>query len=81
MRKQASRLHFIGLWKVRYQEILDTLPTPPPLAPLGQGQERLIFHIDMDCFFAAVAIRGRPELQGKPGAFSNHAQPYPSAFL
>lgn len=62
---QASRLHFIGMWKIRYQELLGTLPPPPPL-PKAAPHERLIFHIDMDAFFASVAIRGRPELADKP---------------
>jgi DNA polymerase IV len=29
---------------------------------------RKIIHIDMDCFYAAIEIRERPELQGKPVA-------------
>jgi DNA polymerase IV (DinB-like DNA polymerase) len=29
-------------------------------------RERIIFHVDMDQFFAAVEERERPEIQGKP---------------
>lgn len=38
--------------------------------------ERAIIHLDMDCFFAAVAAVGRPEFHGKPLAVchSNSAQ-------
>ena len=59
----ASRLHFIGSWKERFQKLLDTLPAPPALPPPHNSQ-RIIAHIDMDCFFASVAARGRPELDG-----------------
>ena len=66
----ASRLHFIGSWKSRYEELLSTLPPPPPLPPPPEGGERTIMHIDMDCFFASVAARNRPQLQGLPLAVS-----------
>ena len=66
----ASRLHFIGSWKDRYQKLLDSLPQPPPLPSLAPGQERVIAHIDMDCFFASISMRGRLELDGMPVAVS-----------
>eukprot|EP00960_Hanusia_phi_P026832 746495-Hanusia_phi.AAC.1 len=65
---KASRLHFIGTWKARYQEILDSVPPPPPLPPpLAQGG-RIIAHVDMDCFFCSVGVKGRPELDSQPVA-------------
>ena len=38
----------------------------PP--PLQLSRERVILHIDMDCFFCSVAVRGRPEFVGMPVA-------------
>lgn len=72
---RASRLHYIGTWKHRYESFLEeeVPPAPPPLPPNDPSQrngERLIMHVDMDCFFAAVAALGRPELDALPVAVS-----------
>ena len=57
----ASRLHFIGSWKTRFESLVDAMPPPPPRPALAPSAERTIAHVDMDCFFASVAARDRPE--------------------
>jgi DNA repair protein REV1 len=66
---EASRLHFIGSWKKHLEAVASSILTTSPLfgAPASKS-ERLIVHIDMDCFFASVAIRDRPELVNLPVA-------------
>lgn len=39
-----------------------------PEAMPESGAERVILHFDMDCFYAAVEVRDRPELAGLPVA-------------
>ena len=67
---RASRLHYIGTWKHRYEAFLEDLPAPPPLPDTKRGDARVVMHVDMDCFFAAVAALGRPSLSGLPVAVS-----------
>ena len=73
----TSRLAFIGGKKEEiWQEVFDTNArevTPP--RPPTNGRQRVVFHIDMDCFFAAVAIRDNPSLRGKPVAVCSGSGP------
>jgi len=65
---RASRLHFIGTWKTRVENLMesgiaDEAPTP---SKPGPGNERAIIHVDMDCFFASVAETSHPIFKGLP---------------
>ena len=63
---RASRLHFIGTWKTRLENlILSDLVQKAP-SPSHSTSTRTILHVDMDCFFAAVAEASHPEFKGLP---------------
>ena len=73
----TSRLAFIGgkrdeIW----QEVFDTNErevTPP--RPPTNGRQSVVFHVDMDAFFAEVAMRDNPSLRGKPVAVCHSSGP------
>ncbi len=61
----ASRLSFIGSFKQRVRNT-STLQNEKKV-----NQQRYVLHIDMDCFFAAVALRNYPAYQDKPVVISH----------
>ncbi|TYZ57129.1 hypothetical protein PybrP1_007177 [[Pythium] brassicae (nom. inval.)] len=70
-----SRLHHIGNWRSTFQqkagEFLSVYKGPPVQRESPASSRRVILHVDMDCFFVAVAVRGRPELQQVPVAVAH----------
>lgn len=60
----SSRLSFIGSFKLRLTKSRQKSHT----AARGLNAKRFVFHIDMDCFFAAVAIRKYPQYRDCPVA-------------
>ncbi|CAJ1952504.1 unnamed protein product [Cylindrotheca closterium] len=67
-----SRLSFIGSYRQRSESAGANAPNTlnKDLANLPS----YVFHVDMDCFFAAVAIRNFPQLKDKPVVISHHGK-------
>lgn len=76
----SSRLHFIGSFRARYEsmmvavgkklgvkpgDLLHLSADKALVASKRKSSERVIVHVDMDCFFASVAIKKDPSLAGK----------------
>ena len=76
-----SRLHFIGTWRNRLPQFAKRLMIKHPHLTEGrkglssrscdEPSERLVLHIDMDCFFVSVLLRSHPHLVHKPVAVAH----------
>ncbi|TPX65815.1 DNA-directed DNA polymerase [Spizellomyces sp. 'palustris'] len=61
----SSRLHHLSTWK---GELRDFVYRQGPRRRMNATtySKRIIVHVDMDCYFASVALRDRPHLQSSP---------------
>ena len=75
-----SRLHHLSTWASELKDYVssaverkaDDAPLELPMASSLRGRRQTaVVHIDLDCFFVSVSIRGRPELKGKPVAVTH----------
>lgn len=79
----SSRLHFIGSFRARYESMLAAVAKrlrknasellQPVVEPAKGSRERVIVHVDMDAFFASIAVRDNPRLRGRPIAVCHAA--------
>ncbi|KAJ3256958.1 deoxycytidyl transferase [Boothiomyces macroporosus] len=60
---EHSRLHFLSTWK---QDLVFEIAEKIKTKPVPKTTNRIVFHIDMDCFFVSVILRKYPQYNDKP---------------
>jgi DNA repair protein REV1 len=70
-----SRLHHIGSWRTTFQlragEFLSKYKGRPFRQEPSISSDRVILHVDMDCFFVSVAVRDKPQYDNLPIAIAH----------
>lgn len=69
---QNSRLHHLSYQKQFVVQNYSFQST-------DDFDEKVVFHVDMDCFFASVSIRDHPELVDKPVGICHSKNPDPNS--
>ena len=78
-----SRLHHLSTWSTELKQftakmlhhIQPKYPKLPPGMSVRASRQRVVVHIDLDCFFVSVSIRNKPFLKGKPVAVAHAKLP------
>ena len=65
-----SRLHWLSTWRTELADWVRKSSKNQKIAENSRKptDKQFVIHIDIDCFFVAVALRKNPELKGKPVA-------------
>ncbi|KAI8904350.1 hypothetical protein EDD86DRAFT_249720 [Gorgonomyces haynaldii] len=70
---ESSRLHFLSTWKQELNQFVSQEHLKRNKRRTN-AQHPLIMHVDLDCFFASVVLRDKPELQDKPVVVAHSQQ-------
>lgn len=68
--RDNSNFNFVARSNLK-NSILSLTNLSNRLTKYNFQNEKIIMHIDMDCFFVSVGLRKRPELRGKPVAVTH----------
>lgn len=72
---ETSRLHYLSTWKGELKDIVEKLEQKYKSDPSMLDRKRkrssfsynrVVMHLDFDCFFASVGIKDRPHLKNLP---------------
>ncbi|KAI7904179.1 uncharacterized protein BX663DRAFT_504194 [Cokeromyces recurvatus] len=78
---QNSRLHYLSTWKDELKKIVDELRKKEPRKKIrNKDYDRVVMHVDFDCFFASVGIKDRPHLKNCPVAVSHSKEANENSF-
>jgi DNA repair protein REV1 len=68
-----SRLHFLSTLKT---DLVNMTVSRMKNRKVSSRGEKVLFHVDMDCFFASVSLLSRPELVNQPVVVAHVTENY-----